>query len=506
MQNPKTFNEAALSSSPSWILNSGVNSDFGNGDGPTNHEEDHFNDEELDAHKGMRNSQVQVTEDYTPEFFRPIQQLDESGRIEAVESMIILLRVSFQSEKKELLKTHIATLVRLSTECPFPDVANRVEDFLKEISQDKSLAIPKGRSSPSAFIRKSIFVPVSSHEEHYRKIFLELFLQTGRVSHLHRVLAIHPSYFERFNAAFNFLMNEPGPLPLDWRNYIAILSSARHKSKWLLNYQVQEFRFNGGTEKWLDGVDHIPKKLHNLLQLNQILSHQPWVLTKDHIAPLVKGEDSWSIGELVHAILIICTFNALAGIVHGCGVRNEVDWDDIDSSLPETEEEEKVPSNLDETKKITELLKAGWEASDQLSEQQELFASAETLDQQLAKPKIEAGPFARFLGKYELYHEDFDIKSKSYNIFRVHEWNWKDDGFELARRFLPGAATLLDEEFDHIYTMTYNMYVSFLFIDLLFSLGLTKIRTWTHFLFDEQYGSMYKELRECSTTIIIIER
>jgi len=458
MQNPKPFqpNEPALSSSPSWILNSGGNGDYANGE--TSHDEDHFNDDELDAHKGIRTSQVQITEDFTSEFFQPVQQLDESARIEAVESMIILLRVSFQSEKKELLKTHLLTLVRLSAECPFPDVTSRFEDFLKEISQDKTLVIPKSRS-PSAFIRKTIFVPVNSFEEYHRKIFVELFLQTGRVSHLHRVIAIHPSYFEKFNAAFNFLMNEPGPLPLDWRNYIAILASARHKSKWLLNFQVQEFRLNGGAAKWLDGIENIPKKLSNLLQLNQILTHQPWVLSKDHIAPLVKGEDSWSIGELVHAILIICTFNALAGIVHGCGVRNEVDWDDMDSTLPETEEEEKVPSNIDETKKITELLKAGWEASDQLSEQQELFASAETImEQEQPKPKTEAGPFARFIGKHDLYHEDFDMKSKSYTVFRVHEWNWKDDGFELARRFLPGAATLLDEEFDHIYTMTYNSF------------------------------------------------
>lgn len=42
-------------------------------------------------------------------------------------------------------------------------------------------------------------------------------------------------------------------------------------------------------------------------------------------------------------------------------------------------------------------------------------------------------------------------------IFRAQDYGWKEDGFELARRFLPGAATLLDEEFDHIYGLTYNM-------------------------------------------------
>lgn len=121
----------------------------------------------------------------------------------------------------------------------------------------------------------------------------------------------------------------------------------------------------------------------------------------------MKGEDSWSIGELVHAILIICTFNALSGIVHGAGVTNEVDWGDFSSTGPllsdSTEDEEKgkevdfppkkkkAPSNIDETKKLTELLKGGWEAREQPAEQQEIvFASADaTPEQKPSKPKTE---------------------------------------------------------------------------------------------------------------------
>lgn len=55
-------------------------------------------------------------------------------------------------------------------------------------------------------------------------------------------------------------------------------------------------------------------------------------------------------------------------------------------------------------------------------------------------------------------HADFDVHAKNYHIFRVQDYCWKEHGFELVRRFLPDSATLLDEEFDHIYTMTYNMY------------------------------------------------
>jgi len=65
--------------------------------------------------------------------------------------------------------------------------------------------------------------------------------------------------------------------------------------------------------------------------------------------------------------------------------------------------------------------------------------------------------FIKYLGRnHTMQHEDFDCKAKK--IFRVQDYGWKEDGFELARRFLPGAATLLDEEFDHIYGLTYNMF------------------------------------------------
>ena len=72
---------------------------------------------------------------------------------------------------------------------------------------------------------------------------------------------------------------------------------------------------------------------------------------------------------------------------------------------------------------------------------------------------FEPSDVSRFIGNFKLKHEDFDVHARNYSIFRVQDYFWKEHGFELVRRFLPDAATLLDEEFDHIYNMTYNMYV-----------------------------------------------
>ena len=38
-----------------------------------------------------------------------------------------------------------------------------------------------------------------------------------------------------------------------------------------------------GNESWLKGIDYLPEKLKNLLTINKILAHQPWLITHNHI-------------------------------------------------------------------------------------------------------------------------------------------------------------------------------------------------------------------------------
>jgi len=204
------------------------------------------------------------------------------------------------------------------------------------------------------------------------------------------------------------------------------------------------------------------------LQVNALLNHQPWLITKEHVASLAKGEDSWSIGELVHAMLIICSFKALASVIFGCGVSPEIDFVEWFGQVEEhavlaEEETKEVSGSIDEnTLKMMELLKGGggW-CKDTEEQQEQLFVKAETMESNSETVQtMDLGRLLRFMGNIpsDLKHEDFDVKSKSYSIFRVQDYCWKEDGFELIRRFLPGAATLLDEEFDHIYLLTYNKF------------------------------------------------
>lgn len=417
-----------------------------------------------------RNSGISlVSEDFTMEFFKPLQDSNEEDRKEALDSIIKLLLNSLATESKELIRSHLLRIVRYSYQVPFKDVVLAFQSLIQKIKEEGILTLEYNIPNPSYFIPSKYFPPVYEAEGEYLSIYIDIFLQSGRVSNLNRVLALHPTYFVKYYAAYNFIMRDDGPLPLSWRNYIAILTASRSKCHWLVLKEEEEFLLNGGNPKWLIGYVNAPKKLVNLMDVIVILCHQPWLLTKNHIANLVKGSDSWSMGELVHAMLVICTSNSLAGIVHGCGVAYEVDLAHLTVVSEDPEEEEiKEGIVMDDTNKLAEMLKSGFNAETE-EQQVQLFVKAEVPDTPCANyqtpPSVhktaQGSPIktcANYVGEYNLQHVDFDVHSKTYGIFKVQDYCWKEDGFELARRFLPGAATLLEEEFNHIYTMTYNMF------------------------------------------------
>lgn len=60
-------------------------------------------------------------------------------------------------------------------------------------------------------------------------------------------------------------------------------AAARHQCSYLVNLHVNDFLQVGGDPKWLNGLFEAPQKLQQLGELNKILAHRPWLLTKEHI-------------------------------------------------------------------------------------------------------------------------------------------------------------------------------------------------------------------------------
>lgn len=49
---------------------------------------------------------------------------------------------------------------------------------------------------------------------------------------------------------------------------------------------VDEFLKTGGIAEWLNGLEYVPQRLKNLNEINKLLAHRPWLITKEHIQVL----------------------------------------------------------------------------------------------------------------------------------------------------------------------------------------------------------------------------
>lgn len=63
---------------------------------------------------------------------------------------------------------------------------------------------------------------------------------------------------------------------------------------------VDEFLKTGGIAEWLNGLEYVPQRLKNLNEINKLLAHRPWLITKEHIQVL-----SISLGEKEILLMIL---------------------------------------------------------------------------------------------------------------------------------------------------------------------------------------------------------
>lgn len=262
-------------------------------------------------------------------------------------------------ETELLLRHHLLIILRMSINCPFSDVRQRFAALLLELRQS-NVRVPRPiHESPSFFIAKDRLVRLGEESPLARRVMTSGFIASGRFSNVFRLMIYFPSFLERFFATFHRAMRLQGPLPRHWRNYIAIMGACQHKCQYLASLQQQEFLQNGGDPVWLQGLDKAPLKLQALAQLNTLLAHQPWRVTKDHVSSLIRGpgggDSNWSKSELVQAMVVLTSFHSLASFVLGCGVTPEIDMaggaaDDDNGVIPD----DRLSVNIFENEEIEE--------------------------------------------------------------------------------------------------------------------------------------------------------
>ncbi|CAD6226449.1 GSCOCG00005829001-RA-CDS [Cotesia congregata] len=334
--------------------------------------------------------------------------------------------------------------------------------------------------------------------------FVETFLQTTRVDHISRVMSSHPSYLDNFLKTQQFILRGDGPLPFVYRHLIAIMAAGRHQCSYLINLQKAEFLLQGGDPTWLQGLRFIPQKLQNLYEINKILAHRPWLLTKAHIEKMTKGEDSWSLSELVHAIVLLAHFHSLSSFVFSCGINEELDLvgnyqgkENIQANSnnvsPAKENVVKSPKKISSSGSTTDKVHSPppsptivgeqevgvltlMERMKYLSEnsistlpQEELskrFKSVETQSAELEPAQERSSPpinsdIEPFVREPEYIYQDFakvNFQRGQVNdipTFRTQDYSWDVHGFSLVSRLYNEVGGLLDEKFKTASTLTY---------------------------------------------------
>jgi sestrin len=450
--------------------------------------------------------------DYTLRFFHTLLTQDEAARKQALDRILWQLENSLQgSDQGQLFVAHIATITRFASEVPFSDVREAFSRLLERAETTLPVHSPVysmvkeyqrlRRPIFSRFIPNDQLPTVQNANSVTLRLFTDNFLFTGRISTVVRVMAFFPSYLEAYIQSYRAIMRRPGPLPETWRNYLGLMAGARLRCSYIVHMQETEFLLHGGDIRWLESDENVPPKLLVIRELNAILAHQPWLLKSEHLQRLAHpasslgGQVSWSLSECVLAILIFSHFHSLAGFIEGCGLCPDIDMDSRDSLVRllltreqdggGTEEEEMAtktndalqspPSEVEATRQLVEKLKRAIilqeDTSYSDSGDQQQFAKSASIDSNSHEHRswnsdgsfteaMEAkySRIAGFTEYYPLKHEDFDVNSKTYKIFHIHEYNWSDHGYALINAFYEDGelASLLDKQFDIIYHLTDN--------------------------------------------------
>lgn len=228
------------------------------------------------------------------------------------------------------ISSYYPTVVRLAREAPFANMREAFTQLVEEVEAKfpEYSTLRENHHRVSYFVDNSVVEDVENNaDDELSALFRRSFFLTGRVSHFVQLLAWHKSYLSLFQDSVSSIMLRDGPLPLDWRNYIGGMAASELRCHYLADTSQYYFLVNGGDSEWIKGLDYIAPKLFRLHEISSLLAHRPWLITADHIADLLASdqEDSWSVSELVHAIIVLCKHHSMCSIALGLGCVEEED-------------------------------------------------------------------------------------------------------------------------------------------------------------------------------------
>ncbi|XP_063486747.1 sestrin-1 isoform X4 [Symphalangus syndactylus] len=311
------------------------------------------------------------------------------------------------TESSDGLNKLLAHLLMLSKRCPFKDVREKSEFILKSI-QELGIRIPRPLGQgPSRFIPEKEILQVGSEDAQMHALFADSFAALGRLDNITLVMVFHPQYLESFLKTQHYLLQMDGPLPLHYRHYIGIMAAARHQCSYLVNLHVNDFLHVGGDPKWLNGLENAPQKLQNLGELNKVLAHRPWLITKEHI--------------------------------------------EVSDSFFEVEALMEKMRQLQECRDEEEASQEEMASRFEIEKRESMFVFSS--DDEEVTP---ARDVSRHFEDTSYGYKDFSRHGMHVPTFRVQDYCWEDHGYSLVNRLYPDVGQLIDEKFHIAYNLTYN--------------------------------------------------
>lgn len=293
------------------------------------------------------------------------------------------------------------------------------------------------------------------------------------LDHVSKVIGYHPSYLEHFIKTQTFIVKGDGPLPYEYRHYLAIMAAARHQCTYLINLHEKEFLKQGGDPKWLKGLNNVPPKLRAIYDINKILAHRPWLLNKEHIERL----NSWSLAEVVHAIVLLAHFHSLSSFVFSCGLTQELDKSTSSHIIqPQTKteqifvatKEEVIVSNQKPSIGVEKLMAKMKVLSEKQVECSEVELNTRFKSVELQTAELSTTPqdisievpqnISHYIQDASFTYQDFARRGQETftTTFRIQDYSWDDHGYSLVNRLYNDVGYLLDDKFRCAYNLTYS--------------------------------------------------
>ncbi|XP_075051917.1 sestrin-2 isoform X2 [Mixophyes fleayi] len=283
------------------------------------------------------------------------------------------------------------------------------------------------------------------------------------------VMGLHPEYMRIFWKTQHQLLRMDGALSLPERHYVAIMASARHHCVHLVSLHSSCFLQVGGDPRWLEGLCYAPLKLRRLNDLNKILAHRPWLITKEHIESLLRshGGNFWSLAELIQALVLLTHFHALSSFILGCGIYPPEGQGIVRPPSPEVSINEGTSTPQEAERVLAQMKILDEEGQEMSREEMETRFEREKRESTMVTSNddvvqsVHSPGILCFLDDPDFGYIDFTRRGEQAPpTLHAHDYTWEDHGYSLLHRLYPEVGQLLDDKFHVAYNLTYHTIAS----------------------------------------------